>query len=60
MFDTLEKITKRGREKAKLEDERKGKLESERELIIEILNQRFGEHFDKRLEEKITHLTWQG
>ncbi len=33
--------------------ERKGKLEGERELIIEILNQRFGEDFDKRLKEKI-------
>ncbi|WP_337920139.1 Rpn family recombination-promoting nuclease/putative transposase, partial [Petrotoga sp. 8T1HF07.NaAc.6.1] len=31
----------------------KGKLEGERELIIEILNQRFGEDFDKSLEEKI-------
>jgi len=31
----------------------KGKLEGERELIIEILNQRFGEDFDKSLEDKI-------
>ncbi|MGY4686594.1 Rpn family recombination-promoting nuclease/putative transposase [Petrotoga sp. DB-2] len=57
MFDTLEKIAKRDREKAKLEGvkegERKGKLEGERELIIEILNQRFGEDFDKRLKENI-------
>jgi hypothetical protein len=29
------------------------KNEGEKELIIEILNQRFGEDFDKRLEEKI-------
>jgi len=32
---------------------REGKLEGEKELIIEILNQRFGEGFDKSLEEKI-------
>jgi len=57
MFNTLEEIAKRDREKAKLEGvkegERKGKLEERKELIIEILNQRFGENFDKRLEEKI-------
>jgi Zn-finger domain-containing protein len=45
MFDTLEEIAKRDREKAR--------LEGEKELIIEILNQRFGEDFDKSLEEKI-------
>jgi len=44
-MDTLEEVVKREREKAR--------LEGERELIIEILNQRFGEDFDKRLEEKI-------
>ena len=44
-MDTLEEIAKRDREKAK--------LEGEKELIIEILNQRFGEDFDKSLEEKI-------
>ncbi|RPD35011.1 hypothetical protein HWHPT5561_09785, partial [Petrotoga sp. HWH.PT.55.6.1] len=49
MFDTLEEIAKRDREKAKVE----GKLEERKELIIEILNQRFGEDFDKRLEDKI-------
>ncbi len=37
----------------KLEGERKGKLEERKELIIEILNQRFGKDFDKRLKEKI-------
>ncbi len=56
-MDTLEEIAKREREEARLEGERegerKGKLEERRELIIEILNQRFGEDFDKRLEEKI-------
>jgi hypothetical protein len=30
-----------------------GMEKGEREVIIEILNQRFGEDFDKRLEEKI-------
>jgi hypothetical protein len=45
MFNTLEEIAKRDREKAR--------LEGEKELIIEILNQRFGEDFDKSLEEKI-------
>jgi predicted transposase/invertase (TIGR01784 family) len=49
MFNTLEEIAKRDREKAKVE----GKIEGEKELIIEILNQRFGEDFDKSLEEKI-------
>ncbi|PNR95875.1 Rpn family recombination-promoting nuclease/putative transposase [Petrotoga olearia] len=49
MFNTLEEIAKRDREKAKVE----GKLEERKELIIEILNQRFGKDFDKRLEEKI-------
>jgi transcription termination factor NusB len=49
MFNTLEEIAKRDREKAKVE----GKLEGERELIIKILSQRFGEAFDKKLEEKI-------
>ncbi|MDY6895486.1 MAG: DUF4351 domain-containing protein [Thermotogota bacterium] len=53
MFDTLEKIAKRDREKAKLEGKVEGKLEGEKELIIKILNQRFGEDFDKSLEEKI-------
>jgi thymidylate synthase len=53
MFDTLEEIAKRDREKAKVEGKAEGKLEGERELIIEILNQRFGEDFDKRLENKI-------
>jgi len=53
MFDTLEEIAKKDREKAKLEGKVEGKLEGERELIIEILNQRFGEDFDKRLENKI-------
>ncbi|RLL85199.1 hypothetical protein BZ25_02370, partial [Petrotoga sp. Shatin.DS.tank11.9.2.9.3] len=53
MFNTLEEIAKRDREKAKLEGKVEGKIEGERELIIEILNQRFGEDFDKRLEEKI-------
>ncbi|KUK80481.1 MAG: Uncharacterized protein XD96_1511 [Petrotoga mobilis] len=45
MFNTLEEIAKRDREKAR--------LEGERELIIEILNQRFGKDLDKKLEEKI-------
>ena len=40
-------------EKLRNEGMEKGKIEGERELIIEILNQRFGEDFDKRLEEKI-------
>jgi len=40
-------------EKLKNEGMEKGKLEGEKELIIEILNQRFGEDFDKSLEEKI-------
>ncbi|RLL85292.1 hypothetical protein [Petrotoga sp. Shatin.DS.tank11.9.2.9.3] len=31
----------------------KGERKGEREVIIEILNQRFGEAFDKRLEENI-------
>lgn len=45
MFNTLEEIAKRDREKAK--------LEGAKELIIEILNQRFGNDVDKRLEEKV-------
>jgi len=45
MFNTLEEIAKRDREKAR--------LEGEKELIIEILNQRFGEDFDKKSEDKI-------
>jgi len=45
MFNTLEEIAKRDREKAR--------SEGAKELIIEILNQRFGEDFDKSLEEKI-------
>jgi len=49
MFNTLEEIAKRDREKAKVE----GKLEERKELIIEILNQRFGKDIDKKLEEKI-------
>jgi predicted transposase/invertase (TIGR01784 family) len=52
MFNTLEEIAKRDREKARLE----GKLEERErfiEFMIEILNQRFGEDFDKSLEEKI-------
>ncbi|PNR93609.1 hypothetical protein HWHPT5561_06415 [Petrotoga sp. HWH.PT.55.6.1] len=53
MFNTLEEIAKRDREKAKLEGKVEGKLEERKELIIEILNQRFGEDFDKTLEEKI-------
>ncbi|POZ88383.1 MULTISPECIES: hypothetical protein [Petrotoga] len=53
MFNTLEEIAKRDREKARLEGKVEGKLEGERELIIEILNQSFGEDFDKSLEEKI-------
>jgi glutamyl-tRNA reductase len=44
-MDTLEEIAKRDREKAR--------SEGAKELIIEILNQRFGEDFDKSLEEKI-------
>ncbi|PNR88523.1 hypothetical protein X925_05880 [Petrotoga sp. 9T1HF07.CasAA.8.2] len=31
----------------------KGERKGAKELIIEILNQRFGEDFDKRLEEKV-------
>ncbi|KUK14795.1 MAG: Uncharacterized protein XD53_1779 [Petrotoga mobilis] len=31
----------------------KGERKGEREVIIEILNQRFGEDFDKRLKGKI-------
>lgn len=53
MFNTLEEIAKRDREKAKLEGKVEGKLEERRELIIEILNQRFGNDVDKRLEEKV-------
>ncbi len=57
MFEEIGRIAKRDREKAKLEGKAEGKiegkLEGERELIIEILNHRFGEDFDKRLEEKI-------
>jgi transcription termination factor NusB len=45
MFDTLEKIAKRDREEAK--------LEGKKELLLEILNQRFGEEFDKEIEGKI-------
>ncbi len=48
-------IAEKLRNEGKLEGEREGKLEGERELIIEILNQRFGEDFDKRLEDKITN-----
>ena len=57
MFNTLEEIAKRDREKAKLEGKVEGKLEERKELIIEILNQRFGEDFDKSLEEKIRKAT---
>jgi predicted transposase/invertase (TIGR01784 family) len=45
MFDTLEKIAKRDREEAKLEERK--------ELVLEILNQRFGKEFNKELEGKI-------
>jgi hypothetical protein len=48
-----EKLRNEGKLEGEREGERKGKLEGERELIIEILNQRFGEDFDKSLEEKI-------
>jgi len=46
-------IAEKLRNEGKLEGEREGKLEERKELIIEILNQRFGEDFDKSLEEKI-------
>ncbi|MGY4687842.1 Rpn family recombination-promoting nuclease/putative transposase [Petrotoga sp. DB-2] len=46
-------IAEKLKNEGKLEGERKGKLEGEKELIIEILNQRFGEDFDKSLENKI-------
>jgi transcription termination factor NusB len=46
-------IAEKLRNEGKLEGKVEGKLEGERELIIEILNQRFGEDFDKSLEEKI-------
>jgi predicted transposase YdaD len=36
---------------------REGEIEERKELIIEILNQRFGQDFDKSLEEKIRKAT---
>ena len=38
-------IAEKLRNEGKLEGEREGKLEERKELIIEILNQRFGEDF---------------
>ncbi|MGY4687846.1 Rpn family recombination-promoting nuclease/putative transposase [Petrotoga sp. DB-2] len=49
MFDTLEKIAKRDREKAKVE----GKLEGEREFAIRILSKRFGNQLTEELKNKI-------
>jgi hypothetical protein len=49
MFDTLEKIAKRDREKAKLE----GKLEERKEVAIKLLSKRFGKDFTKEMKEKI-------
>ncbi|RMA75255.1 DUF4351 domain-containing protein [Petrotoga olearia] len=49
MFNTLEEIAKRDREKAKVE----GKLEGEREFAIRILNKRFGNQLTEEIKDKI-------
>ncbi len=57
MFDTLEKIAKRDREKAKLEGKAEGKiegkLEGEREFAIRILSKRFGTQLTEEIKDKI-------
>jgi len=49
MFNTLEEIAKRDREKAKLEGEREGKLE----FAIRILSKRFGNQLTEEIKDKI-------
>jgi hypothetical protein len=53
MFNTLEEIAKRDREKAKLECKVEGKVEERREVAIKLLGKRFGKGFTKEIEEKI-------
>ncbi|MGY4688139.1 hypothetical protein ACW9JY_10470 [Petrotoga sp. DB-2] len=57
MFNTLEEIAKRDREKAKLEGvkegERKGKLEERREVAIKLLSKRFGRQLTTEMKGKI-------
>ena len=57
MFNTLEEIAKRDREKAKLEGvkegERKGKIEGEKEFAIRILSKRFGNQLTEEIKDKI-------
>jgi hypothetical protein len=60
MFNTLEEIAKRDREKAKLEGvkegERKGKLEERKrfiEFIIKNLSKRFGNQLTEEIKDKI-------
>ncbi|MGY4687830.1 Rpn family recombination-promoting nuclease/putative transposase, partial [Petrotoga sp. DB-2] len=49
MFDTLEKIAKRDREKARLE----GKLEERKEFEIRLLSKRFGNQLTEEIKDKI-------
>ncbi|PNR88527.1 hypothetical protein X925_05900 [Petrotoga sp. 9T1HF07.CasAA.8.2] len=49
MFNTLEEIAKRDREKAKVE----GKLEERREFEIRILSKRFGNQLTEEIKDKI-------
>jgi len=53
MFNTLEEIAKRDREKAKLEGKAEGKLEGEREFAIRILSKRFGDQLTEEIKDKI-------
>jgi hypothetical protein len=57
MFNTLEEIAKRDREKAKMEGvkegERKGKIEGEKEFAIRILSKRFGNQLTEEIKDKI-------
>ena len=49
MFNTLEEIAKKDREKAKVE----GKLEERREVAIKLLSKRFGRQLTTEMKEKI-------
>jgi len=49
MFNTLEEIAKRDREKAKVE----GKLEERKEFEIRLLSKRFGDQLTEEIKDKI-------
>ncbi len=53
MFNTLEEIAKKDREKAKLEGKVEGKLEERREVAIKLLSKRFGRQLTTEMKEKI-------